>query len=712
LLKDVSSTCHFFTDSQSREDPAPLAVDQRAKVELVQMDRLKLGRRQFLKVLGVAGVLALPTGFGYEVLHSAEGEDLPTSSPFAMPDETATSKPAVFSPILILINDRAANPFGPYLAEILRAEGLNCFQVARLSAVDGAILQHFDLILLAEGPLDSRQADLLKGYVANGGKLVAMRPDASLASLFGVEQGASSLAEGYLQVEASHPIGEGISAETLQFHGVADHYRPAGAQVVAWLASDANTRTDFPAMALNRYGQGQAALWAFDLARSVAYTRQGNPAWANRKCDEWDGIRAINMFKGWIDLDRLAIPQADEQQRLLANLLAALSQDARPLPRLWYFPGASASMLIATGDYHGNPHPAAQELLTHIERRGGHASLYYSPNPVSIWQRAVKRAALATDGLPWIGNMLTSRIQAPSPALVARWRAQGHEFGLHPYVDEYSVESGLEASWRRYWKEFTGLGYSPVSPTVRTHRIIWTGWVETARFQASHGMRMNLDYYHWGPLFQNSAGEWVFGYLTGSGLPMKFVDEQGQILNIYQQLTELADDHILDLHWGGWAKLSPDDAVEVSRAMLRRSSVDAPSAIVGQFHVDPFNADKMYADRARRFVEGTTDAAVELGIPIWSAQDWLNFTEVRHDANFEDVQWQSQENRLSFRLFSRAASAVELAVMIPTLHGRARLVQIEVDGSPVAHAERKVGGVSHGWVSIGAGTHQFVATYA
>jgi len=676
------------------------------------MDKLKLTRRQFLKAIGAAGVLALPTGFGYQTLQSAEGEDLPNSSPFAMPDEAAISKPAIFSPILILINDGAANPFGPYLAEILRAEGLNCFQVASVSTMDSVILQRFDLILLAEGPLDNRQADLLKGYVANGGKLVAMRPDVRLASLFGLEQAAGSLAEGYLQVEASHSIGQGIATETLQFHGVADHYRLAGAQVVAWLASDAGTRTDFPAVALHQYGQGQAALWAFDLARSVAYTRQGNPAWANRECDEWNGIRAINMFKGWIDLDRLAIPQADEQQRLLANLLAALSQDARPLPRLWYFPGASAALLIATGDFHANPHTAAQELLTLVERRGGHLSLYYTPTPASIWQRAVKRAALSTDGLPEIGNALTGRIDAPSPALVAHWRAQGHEFGLHPYVDEYSVEPGLEAGWRRYWKEFTGLGYSPVPPTVRTHRIIWAGWVETARFQASHGMRMNLDYYHWGPLFQNSTGKWVFGYMTGSGLPMKFVDERGQILSIYQQLTELADDHMLDLHWGGVAKLSPDDAVEVSRAVLRRSLTDAPSAIIAQFHVDPFAAAQVFADRARRFVEGTTDAAVELGIPIWSAQEWLNFTEVRHDANFEEVQWQSQGNRLSFRLVSQASSAVQLTVMVPISHGNAHLVQIEVDGSPIAHAERKVGGVSHGWVSIGAGTHRFAVTYA
>ena len=82
------------------------------------------------------------------------------------------------------------------------------------------------------------------------------------------------------------------------------------------LAGADDAPTDFPAVTLRGYGQGQAALWAFALARSVALTRQANPAWANQECDGGLGIRAADMFKGWIDLDRIHILQADEQQRL------------------------------------------------------------------------------------------------------------------------------------------------------------------------------------------------------------------------------------------------------------------------------------------------------------------------------------------------------------------------------------------------------------
>jgi hypothetical protein len=670
---------------------------------------VKLDRRQFLKLAGATGALALPTLLGYDLLRDAQGDLPPNLSPYAPLDvlESWPSFPALASPILLLINERAENPFGAYLAEILRAEGLNCFQIAYLSALDSAPLDWFDQVLLAESSLSKSQAELLESYVSKGGHLVAMRPDARLVTLFGVEPVAGSITEGYLQVEASHPIGQGIATETLQFHGTADHYHLAGAQAVAWLASDANARTDFPAVTLHRYGQGQAALWSFDLARSVAYTRQGNPDWANQERDGGDGIRAPDMFKDWVDMDRIIIPQADQQQRLLANLLSTLSQDRRPLPRLWYLPGAAESMLIATGDSHGNPAFAVEDVLTRVEQRGGHFSAYYTAFPHNALLRGAKKNVLRGRDLPLVGDILAYRVNVPTAAQVANWRARGHEFAMHPYVEE-----GLDEAWSQHWKEFTGLGYGPVPPTVRTHRILWTGWVETARVQASHGIRMNLDYYHWGPSFQNGAGEWANGHFTGSGLPMRFVDHQGRILNIYQQLTQIADDHLLNLHWGGVAKVSAETALEMSQTLLQRSLGGDYCAIAANFHVDPFAVGGDWIAEAIRWLEGTLDYAAANSIPIWSALDWLDFTETRHDANFESVEWHPATGQLGFNLAARTVPDVTLTVMVPVRHSELNLVHVEIDGLSLEHRTRKVGGVSYGWVSIPAGPHRLVVTYA
>ena len=75
---------------------------------------------------------------------------------------------------------------------------------------------------------------------------------------------------------------------------------------------------------------GQAAAFTYDLAHSVVYTRQGNPAWAGQERDGTAPIRSDDLFFGAQPAtrsrlgqpDKVAIPQADEQQRLLANLIA------------------------------------------------------------------------------------------------------------------------------------------------------------------------------------------------------------------------------------------------------------------------------------------------------------------------------------------------------------------------------------------------------
>jgi hypothetical protein len=295
----------------------------------------------------------------------------------------------------------------------------------------------------------------------------------------------------------------------------------------------------------------------------------------------------------------------------------------------------------------------------------------------------------------------------PSPSDVTGWRERGHEFGLHPYV-----EQGVEAGFQRYWRDFTRLGYGPVPPTVRTHRVLWTGWVESARIQASYGLRMNLDYYHTGPAFRNGAGEWVYGHFTGSGLPMRFVDEQGRILNIYQQATQLVDEHLFEVPWGTNVGLGAAEAVEVSRTLLRQSLDGTYSAITAQFHVDPFAAGGTYASTAAEWLEGTLDYATQQGVPIWSAAEWLHFVEIRDGTTMETVRWDPAAQRLTFQLLSETEPSVQLAVMVPLRVGEATVSRVEVDGTPVDHGERRVHGQSYGWFSVEAGTHQVVVAFA
>jgi len=209
-------------------------------------------------------------------------------------------------PTLVIAN--SATPFSRYYAEILRAEGMNAFAVRDVANVTPAIL-------------------------ADAG---------------------ATLANAYIRVDASKPPGAGIVSQTMQFHGTADRYALNGATSVADLYSSESAATTAPAVTLRNVGGagGSAAAFTYDLAKSVVQTRQGNPEWKGQERDGRAPIRSNDLFFGaasfdpqpnWIDLSKVAIPQADEQQRLLANLIGQVTADKKPLPRFWYLPrGAKA----------------------------------------------------------------------------------------------------------------------------------------------------------------------------------------------------------------------------------------------------------------------------------------------------------------------------------------------------------------------------------
>ena len=50
-------------------------------------------------------------------------------------------------------------------------------------------------------------------------------------------------------------------------------------------------------------------------------------------------------------------------------------------------------------------------------------------------------------------------------------------------------------------------------------------------------MEMDTNFYTWGPAVMDPNGNLAQGYITGSGLPMKFVDEDGSWSQVYQQVT-------------------------------------------------------------------------------------------------------------------------------------------------------------------------------
>ncbi len=353
-------------------------------------------------------------------------------------------------PILVLTS--AANPFTSYLGEILQTEGLNEFSSVDIANATAGTLAAYDVIVLGDITLTTAQVSMLTSWVNAGGNLIAMHPDPQLASLLGLTDTNAALSNAYLQVNTASGPGVGIVNQTIQFHGDAERYTLSGASALATLYSSATTATSSPAVTLNSAGSGQAAAFAYDLARSVVYTRQGNPAWSGQIRDGLNPIRSDDLFIGnaagdpqpdWLDRSKIAIPQADEQQRLLANLILQMNLARKPLPRFWYFPLGYKAAVVMTGDDHGGGGT--------IGRFNNHTANSPQNCSVANWQ------CIRATSYVYATNQ-TTNAQAAAAA------AQGFEIGLlvdtNPSCSNYSPSS-MAAN---YNSELVGLERSVPKP--------------------------------------------------------------------------------------------------------------------------------------------------------------------------------------------------------------------------------------------------------
>jgi hypothetical protein len=574
------------------------------------------------------------------------------------------------APILVITNSAAPNRFGSYFAEILRAEGLNEFTTADLGTVDVTVLASAPLVVLAETPLTPSQASLFSNYVAGGGRLVAIRPDPQLANVLGIIPQGSSLTNGYLSIEQSNPVGAGLTATTLPLKGSADRYTlVGGAATVATLYSNQTTATTFPAVV--RYGR--TATWAFDLARSVAYTRQGDPAFAGLDRDGLAPLRTNDVFFNTIDKDRVNLPHADIQMRLFSRMITDLLADAMPLPRLWYFPGTVRTLVVLTLDSHANPQSWFDQEIASIEARGGRASIYIFNG------------------------------SSPSPASVATWRARGHEVGMHPAAFQNGWT--LDQAYLANQNYFTNGGYGTPSTTTRNHQIEWQGWVDAAKVARNYGIGLDTSFYTWGPSVTYTDGHQAHGYINGSGLPMRFIDQSGVIVPVYQQVTSIIDEQLLVSDYS--EHLSTAQALAVSHQLIDDSQAGGYSAITTQFHVDYFAFGQV-----QPWAEGTMDYANSLGLPMWPAERWLNYTTARAATTISDVVWVSGSKQLRFTASVPSGGPAQ-SLTVPSSYGGAALTGVTVNGAAVAATSQSINGRAYSFFVVApvSGGAAVVATY-
>ncbi len=575
----------------------------------------------------------------------------------------------------ILVISSSTNPFGRYTAEILRAEGLNEFATMDISSVTASVLNNYDVLILGEMIVAPSHVSLFTDWVNAGGTLIAFRPNELLSPLMGISAAGGTLSDKYLLVNTASGPGVGIVNQTIQFHGEADLYTLNGGTSLATLYSDAGTATDNPAVTSMNHGTngGKAIAFTYDLAKSIIYTRQGNPAWAGQERDGQSPIRSNELFYGlpedsgadWVDFDKIDIPQADEQQRLLANIIIQNNLHRKPLPRFWYLPRSLKAAIVMTGDDHS--HNGTTGRFNHY--------LTLGPNT-------------AADVINWTAIRGTSYIYAGTPisdSQVVSFQNKGFEIALHPSTEcgDFTATT-LENSFASQLGSFADLYPGASAPvTNRTHCLVWSDWATHAKTESNHGIRLDVNYYYW-------PGSWVLnrpGMFTGSGMPMRFADTDGSMINVYQAPTQMTDE-------------SEIEVANFCNALLDKAT--GPEGYYGVFTAN------MHTDVVSH--QGSTaiiNSALAHQIPVVSAKQMLTWIDGRNNSSFSGISWTG--NILSFKV-TAATGSTNLRGMLPSHSGSNALTLITRAGAPINFNLETIKGIEYAFFDASI-TGNYTATY-
>jgi FlgD Ig-like domain len=605
----------------------------------------------------------------------------------------ATASAAVQQPAggPILVVTSSSDPFSSYDTEILRSEGFNDFAVTDVTGMEAQLAGH-DTVVLARASLTDAQVLVLNAWVQGGGNLIAMRPDKKLAPLLGLADAGNTLSNGNLQIDTTQAPGKGLTSSPLQFHGAADLYTLNGASSVATLVPGDN-----PAVSLRTYGAGHAAAFTYDLARSIVYTRQGNPSWAGQNRDKFaflpnpdPVIRSNDNFFGgdpndmqpdWVDLNRVAVPQADEQQRLLANMIVQFS--ITPTPRFWYLPRGDKAAIALTGDDHGGGGTSA--VFDH---------LWYDVGPPECRQPPISQALLDT----WTCPRGTSYVWPDNGIPISQqeaenWSNYGFEFSDHPMIEQspgctdYTATT-LKTSLDTELGIFQGAYPTvPAPKTTRTHCIVWSDWASQPKADLTHGIRLNADYYYF-------PAEWTQnrpGLFTGSGMPMRFADCDGSLIDVYQAATYVADDATTPRNQTDNANTEVPKQAEA----LIDNALGA-SGYYGAFTIQVHTDDPSHADGRNKLIA----YALSHGVPVISEAQLLRWLDGRNASSFQNISY-GTDGTLRFTV-NQAPGADGLQAIIPAQG----LTALTRNGQAVTIQTQTIKGVSYAILPDASGNYE------
>ena len=383
------------------------------------------------------------------------------------------------------------------------------------------------------------------------------------------------------------------------------------------------------------------------------------------------GGKSGDIQPDWVDLSKVQIPQADEQQRLLANLILQMTTGGRPLPRFWYLPRGNKAAVVMTGDDHalGGTPPRFTQYL----------SASTAGCNVANWE-CVRSTSYMYPNAPM------------TDAQVASYTAQGFEISLHITMDpagtiacgnDYTA-AGLQTMYASRLGQFAAAFPSAGAPkTHRMHCIMWSDWASQPLVEFQNGIRLDTTYYYW-------PASWIIdqpGLFTGSGMPMRFANSDGSLIDVYQAATQLTDES--------------GQSYPLHINTLLDNALGAPGyygVFTANMHTDAANSPES---------DSIIASAKARNVPVVSSAQLLTWIDGRNNSAFGPIAWSG--NVMTFSVAPGTGSN-GLQVMVPTQAGPLHLTGVTLNGTGVSTTTQTIKGIQYAFITVAPG--QYRATYA
>jgi hypothetical protein len=595
------------------------------------------------------------------------------------PSSQASPRPGVRgSGPLLVVTDPTNAYSDDYCSALFKTEGIpECASTDAGNITSNFSLKSYKTLVLADGaPLTSSQVTLISNWVTNGGTLVAMKPNDNLDNLLGIKtRQQDSLFDAYYKVDTTKLPG--IETQTMQFHGPADQHALNGATAMATLYSSSTQATAYPAMTSKTVGSGKAIAVMYDAAKSVMLLRDGNPGLAGASTVSTDGlVRFVDRFGlGWLDTTKASIPQADEQQRILANV----AEGGANLPRLWYFPsykGAlTKSAIVLTGDDHN------QGSSQTLNRFAAETAANPAGCSVANWtcytstSYAYPGAFSDVAAKPYTDSGFeVSPHFADNSGCFSNWQTQSQL--------DATVTADLNA-WNSSYPTISA-AYKPLTERFHCYGI-WNDYSSIPAVEAAHGIKADTNSSCWPNQFLNVA-QCLY---TGAGIPEQYSDASGNLTGVMQLTTQATDEN-------------PTTVAQPALNGLVTNATGTP-AYYGYFTV-LCHLDNL--DISNQCATDTLGVAQSNNVPMVSARQAETFIDARNSSSITGINYAA--NNVSCSVTTQANN---LQLMVPVKYGSKTLQNVKIAGVTKPFTTTTVNGVSYGVLSVNTGTSSLTSNY-